>query len=49
MTPPHVQREHWGFEDPAKAQGTEQEKWGVFQAVRDAIGTRMEQFIKEVN
>jgi len=49
VTPPHVQREHWGFEDPAKAQGTEQEKWEVFQNVRDAIGTRIEQFAKEQN
>ncbi|MDQ0926396.1 arsenate reductase [Bacillus atrophaeus] len=30
MTPPHVKREHWGFDDPAKAQGTEEEKMGVF-------------------
>ncbi|MFL0584995.1 arsenate reductase (thioredoxin), partial [Solibacillus silvestris] len=38
MTPPGVRREHWGFEDPAKATGTEEEKWAVFQQVRDAIG-----------
>lgn len=25
MTPPHVKRLHWGFEDPAKATGTEEE------------------------
>ncbi|MGX2962096.1 arsenate reductase (thioredoxin) (plasmid) [Peribacillus sp. JNUCC 23] len=47
MTPPHVKREHWGFDDPAKAQGTEEEKWQVFQQVRDAIGARIEQFVKE--
>jgi len=47
MTPPHVRREHWGFEDPAKATGTEEEKWAVFQEVRDAIGARIEQFVKE--
>lgn len=47
MTPPHVRREHWGFEDPAKAQGSEEEKWQVFQQVRDAIGARIQQFIKE--
>lgn len=28
MTPPHVKREHWGFYDPAKAQGSDDEKWG---------------------
>lgn len=49
VTPPNVQREHWGFEDPAKAQGTEEEKWKVFQEVRDAIGARIEQFAKEQN
>lgn len=47
MTPPHVRREHWGFEDPAKAQGSEEEKWQVFQQVRDAIGARIQQFVKE--
>ncbi|MFG3613367.1 arsenate reductase (thioredoxin) [Rummeliibacillus stabekisii] len=46
MTPPHVKREHWGFEDPAKATGTEEEKWVVFQSVRDAIGERIQQFAK---
>ena len=30
VTPPHVRREHWGFDDPAKAQGTDEEKWAVF-------------------
>lgn len=47
LTPPHVKREHWGFDDPAKAAGTEEEKWKVFQNVRDAIGSRIEQFAKE--
>ena len=37
VTPPHVQHEHWGFDDPAKASGTEEDKWLVFQTVRDAI------------
>lgn len=47
MTPPGVRREHWGFEDPAKATGTEEEKWDVFQKVRDAIGARIEHFVSE--
>lgn len=46
-TPPGVRREHWGFEDPAKAVGTDEEKWAVFQQVRDAIGARIEKFVKE--
>lgn len=47
MTPPQVRREHWGFEDPAKAQGTEAEKWAVFQRVRDGIEKRTKQFAEE--
>ncbi|MCY9589883.1 arsenate reductase (thioredoxin) [Paenibacillus chitinolyticus] len=46
MTPPQVRREHWGFDDPAKAQGTDEEKWAVFQRVRDQIGARIESFAK---
>ena len=44
VTPPHVRREHWGFDDPAKAIGTEDEKWLVFQSVRDAIEARIQTF-----
>jgi arsenate reductase len=44
VTPPHVRREHWGFDDPAKAEGTEEEKRAVFQRVRDEIGERIRQF-----
>jgi arsenate reductase len=47
MTPPQVRREHWGFEDPAKVQGTESEKWAVFQKVRDGIEKRIKQFAEE--
>ncbi|MFB4212867.1 arsenate reductase (thioredoxin) [Shouchella sp. JSM 1781072] len=44
MTPPHVKREHWGFDDPAKAVGNEEEKWAFFQRVRDEIGSRIREF-----
>ncbi|MCY8511145.1 arsenate reductase (thioredoxin) [Bacillus mojavensis] len=44
MTPPHVKREHWGFDDPAKAEGSETEKWAFFQRVRDEIGERLKRF-----
>lgn len=47
MTPPHVRREHWGFDDPAKAEGTEEEKWQVFQRVRDEIGERIKRFAEK--
>lgn len=49
MTPSHVKREHWGFNDPAKATGTEEEKWAVFQRVRDEIGNRINQFATRIN
>ena len=41
-TPPHVRHEHWGFKDPAKATGTDEERWTIFQNVRDLIGRRIE-------
>lgn len=44
MTPAHVKREHWGFDDPAKAEGTEEEVWEVFRRVRDEIGDRIKLF-----
>ncbi|EIT85259.1 arsenate reductase [Fictibacillus macauensis ZFHKF-1] len=43
-TPSHVKRDHWGFDDPAKAQGTEAEKWQFFQRVRDEIRERILRF-----
>ncbi|MDW0109701.1 arsenate reductase (thioredoxin) [Sporosarcina aquimarina] len=48
-TPPQIRRAHWGFEDPAKATGSETEKWAVFQRIRDEIGQRIEQFSKTGN
>ncbi|MBX0359797.1 arsenate reductase (thioredoxin) [Halobacillus sp. Nhm2S1] len=44
MTPSHVTRFHWGFDDPAKAEGTEEEKWAFFQRVRDEIEARIQKF-----
>nr|WP_255731205.1 arsenate reductase (thioredoxin) [Solibacillus sp. MA9] len=44
MTPPHIRREHWGFDDPAKVIGTDEEKWLVFQQVRNAIEARIKDF-----
>ncbi|NIK75513.1 thioredoxin type arsenate reductase [Paenibacillus castaneae] len=38
---------HWGFDDPAKAAGTEDEIMRQFRNVRDAIKSRMEKFVKE--
>jgi arsenate reductase len=36
---------HWGFEDPAKAVGTEAEIMLQFRNVRDAIKQRIQQFV----
>ena len=49
MTPPHVKRDHWGFDDPAKAEGTDAEKWGIFQRVRDEVGERIKRFAETGN
>ncbi|MDX1951058.1 MAG: arsenate reductase ArsC [Verrucomicrobiota bacterium] len=35
--PGQVNRHHWPFYDPAKAEGTEEEKLKVFRSVRDEI------------
>ena len=44
FTSPHIKRVHWGFDDPAKAEGAEEEKWAFFQRVRDEIGERIKRF-----
>ncbi len=43
-TPPDKERVYWGFDDPAQAEGTEDEKWTVFLSVRDEIGERIKRF-----
>ncbi len=37
MFPGQVHRYHWGFDDPAHANGTEDEQFAVFRRVRDEI------------
>ena len=49
VTPPHVKRLHWGYEDPARATGTEQEIMDKFREVRDAIKERVFRFLEEIN
>lgn len=44
---PNVVKWHWGFDDPAKAAGTENEIMEQFRTVRDAIKSRIEKFVKE--
>lgn len=43
----NVVKWHWGFDDPAKATGTEVEIIEQFRNVRDAIKNRIETFLKE--
>ncbi|MFE5321645.1 arsenate reductase (thioredoxin) [Paenibacillus sp. NPDC056579] len=43
----NVTKWHWGFDDPAKAIGTEDQIMNQFRTVRDSIKSRIEQFVKE--
>jgi arsenate reductase (thioredoxin) len=43
----NVTKWHWGFDDPAKATGTEEEIMEKFRDVRDSIKNRIDQFVKE--
>ena len=42
--PGRVKRHHWGFDDPAKATGTDEEKMAEFRRVRDEIKKVFEAF-----
>ncbi|MFC4812728.1 arsenate reductase (thioredoxin) [Paenibacillus sp. GCM10023250] len=44
---PDVVKWHWGFEDPAKATGTEDDIMAQFRNVRDAIKARIARFAAE--
>lgn len=44
---PTTKSEHWGFDDPAKAEGTEEEKRAIFQRVRDEIEERIKRFAEK--
>lgn len=38
---------HWSFEDPAAAQGTDEQRLVVFRTIRDQIEQRVRQFVTE--
>lgn len=40
-------REHWPFDDPAEAEGTEEQRRKVFRRVRDEIGERIRNWVAE--
>jgi len=45
---PGAKTEHWGLPDPAKVEGSEEEKLEFFRKVRDEIKRRVEKLIKEL-
>jgi arsenate reductase len=38
-------RLHWGFEDPAKFEGTEEEKLNKFREIRDLIDNKIREWV----
>ncbi|MFC5530268.1 arsenate reductase (thioredoxin) [Cohnella yongneupensis] len=44
---PNIVKWHWGFDDPAKATGTEDEVMAQFRHVREQIKLRIEQFLRD--
>ncbi len=47
VLPPGVQRRHWPLKDPARVQGTHEEKIQVFRQVRDQIYDRVRKMLEE--
>jgi arsenate reductase len=43
--PGKAKRMHWGFEDPADAEGDEAQRLEVYRRVRDGIRARVESFL----
>ena len=48
MFPGQAEKHHWPFEDPAKAEGTEEEIRAVFRRVRDEIGDKFVTYAREL-
>jgi arsenate reductase len=44
--PGKAERLHWSFDDPAAAVGDEEAKLAVFRRVRDAIESRLREFLR---
>lgn len=49
ILPPDTEKEHWPLEDPAKAQGSEEEIMDQFRASRDDIKTRVKELLQRLN
>jgi arsenate reductase len=41
-------RLHWSFPDPSSATGTDEERLAVFRRVRDAIGARLGEWLRDL-
>lgn len=43
---PNARRQvHWGFPDPSRVEGSEEERLAAFRHIRDLIATRFRQFL----
>lgn len=49
VLPSGTRKEHWPLEDPAKAQGTEEETMNQFRASRDDIKARVTDLLQRFN
>jgi len=47
VVPATCRKEHWPFDDPAKASGTEAEIMTEFRRVRDQIKLRIDEFLSQ--
>ncbi len=47
VVPASCEKQHWPFDDPAKATGTEEEIMDAFRRVRDQIRDRIEMFVNK--
>ncbi len=47
VVPARVEKRHWALEDPARAEGTEEQVKNKFREVRDQIKTYVEQLVVE--
>lgn len=45
--PAGTSRLHWSFEDPAAAEGTEEQRLAAFRRIRDQIQERVKAFLRE--
>ena len=47
VVPARVEKRHWDLEDPARAEGTEEQVLAKFREIRDQIKKHVEELVKE--